>query len=164
MPLCLVFVWIGQWLRISPAARSVALHPITVITATLAFAVLVGNAEVDLNMRVFDPFAAALAAAIAGCVLTMKVSQWLSHVASVARPLALVGRHTLVIFILHVSLQKALLGMVPGDSLHGAALGVLGFASAAAAIAITLSISLAIDHLRLRRAGPHDGVAPSEAR
>jgi fucose 4-O-acetylase-like acetyltransferase len=163
LPLCLLFVWAGQWLRNSPSVRSAALHPLAFIVAALAFAAMVGTAAVDLNMRVFAPFFAALAAAVAGCVVTMKTSQWLSHVASVARPLALIGRHTLVIFILHVSVQKALLGVYPGDTPSGAALGILGFATSAAAIAITLLISLSIDYLRVRRSGRHD-VAPSEAR
>jgi len=164
LPLCLLFVLLGQWLRSSAAVRSAVLHPLTVIVGAAVFATVAGIAQVDLNMRVFTPFAAALAAALAGCVATMKISQWLSRVASVARPLALIGQHTLVIFLLHVSLQKALLGVYPGDSLSGATLGILGLASAAATIAITLLVSMLLDHLRARRAGTHVGVAPSGAR
>ncbi len=163
LPLCLLFVWVGQWLSVSPSVRRAAMHPLTVIVATLTFAAVAGSAEVDLNMRVFSPFAAALAAALAGCVVAMKASQWLSHVASVAQLLALIGRHTMVIFILHVSLQKALLEAYPGEPLSGVALGVLGFATAAVTIALTLLVSMGVDQMRARRDGT-SGVAPSEAR
>jgi fucose 4-O-acetylase-like acetyltransferase len=163
LPLCLAFVWIGQVLRTSDAARRVASHPATIVLAALVFTLSLGTAQVDLNLRVFDPFALALAAALAGCVLTLGVSRGLSRHAAFARPLALIGRHTLVIFILHVSVQKALLMAFPGESLSQAGLGLLGLASAVVAIAITLALSVLIDRLSARHAAQR-GATPSEAR
>jgi fucose 4-O-acetylase-like acetyltransferase len=163
LPLCLLFVWMGQWLRSSPEARSAALHPTTVIIAATVFAIVMRIARVDLNLRMFAPFAAALSAALAGCLVTLKASQWLTRVGHLAGLLALAGRHTMVIFILHVSVQKALLGAFPGGPVAGVSLGILGLASAAATLAITLWISVLLDHLRARRAGTQS-VAPSGAR
>jgi fucose 4-O-acetylase-like acetyltransferase len=160
--LCLLFVWTGQWLRNSAAAQSVALHPLTVSIAVVAFAVTAGIASVDFNLRVFAPFAASLTAALAGCVVAMKAATWLSQVVFLARPLALIGRHTLVIFLLHVSLQKVLLGAYPGQ-LPGAALGVAGILSAAVTIALLLLVSVGIDQVRARLEGTL-GAAPSGAR
>jgi polysaccharide biosynthesis protein PslL len=160
---CLLFVWLGQLLRGSPAARSAASHPLALAGAAAVFAALVSVAAVDLNLRVFTPFAAALAVALAGCLLTLRMSRLLAHLALVARPLALVGRHTLVIFILHVSLQKVLLGAFVGEMPPGTALGLWGLASAAATIVLTLLVAMLIEHLWTRRSGTHDA-APSEAR
>lgn len=163
LPLCLMFVWVGQCLRISAPLKRVVLHPVTAVIAVGTFAATLGTARVDFNLRDFAPFAPALAAALAGCIATLQLSHWLCRYAPVARSLALVGRHTLPIFILHVSLQKALLGAYPGDALSDAAHGLLGLLSAAVTISITLLLSLAVDQLRARRAAAHDGLA-SEAR
>jgi acyltransferase len=164
LPLCLAFVWIGQALRTSAAARRVAAHPATIVVAAVIFALSLETARVDLNLRVFEPFPPALAAALAGCVLTLAFSQWLSRLAALARPLALIGRHTLIIFILHVSVQKALLMAYPGESLAQTGLGVLGLASAALTIAITLAVSMLVDLVSSRRLAQRAGAAPSEAR
>ncbi len=164
LPLCLAFVWSGQMLRTSDAAGRIAAHPATILIAALVFALSLGTVQVDLNLRLFDPFALALAAALAGCVLTLGMSRGLSRYAAFARPLALIGRHTLVIFILHVSVQKALLMAFPGESLSQTGLGLLGLASAALTIAITLALSVLIDLLSARHAAQRDGATPSEAR
>ena len=116
----------------------------------------------------FEDVAGQVLAALSGCVLTLALSHWLSRFMLVARPLALIGRHTLVIFILHVSLQKALLVVYldasSGESLSRSGLGILGLVSAAVTIAITLLISMLADHLMSRHAGPREGATPSEAR
>lgn len=163
LPLCLAFVWVGQALRNSVAAQRAVTHPATFAIAAAVFALSIGSAEVDLNRRIFEPFAFALVAALAGCVLTLAVSHALCRVATVARPLALIGRHTFVIFILHVSVQKALLTAYPGESLPQTGLGMLGLASAALTIAITLSVSVLIEFFGARHAAQRDA-APSEAR
>lgn len=159
LPLCLLFVWAGQCLRVSAPMRRAALHPVTVVICAGTFAAAMGVARVDFNMREFGPFVPALAAALAGCIVTLKVSQWLCRFTPVAHSLALVGQHSLVIFILHVSLQKALLVAYPGDLHSGAALGILGLASSAVTVALTLLLSLALDRWRARRVVGHAGVA-----
>ena len=168
LPLCLLFVWSGQALRTSAAAQRAVEIPAVAVAAAIVFALSLGMAQADLNLRVFAPFAWALLAALSGCVLTLALSHWLSRFTLVARPLALIGRHTLVIFILHVSLQKALLVVYldasSGESLSQSGLGILGLVSAAVTIAITLLISMLADHLMSRHAGPREGAAPSEAR
>jgi acyltransferase len=164
LPLCLLFVWSGQALRNSAVAQRALVHPAVAFVAVAIFTLSLGLAQVDLNLRVFEPFVLALLAALSGCVLTFALSQWLCRFAPVARPLGLIGRHTLVIFILHVSLQKALLMAYPGESLSPTGLGILGLASAAVSIAITLLISMLIEHLLSRHLGQREGVAPSGAR
>jgi fucose 4-O-acetylase-like acetyltransferase len=163
LPLCLTFVWLGQWLRLSETARRVALHPVAVVIALGVFVASLGVARVDLNMRLFSPFPLALAAAVAGCVLSLKIAQGLCRFTPVAHPFALVGRHSLVIFILHVSLQKALLGLVPLESMSPVALVAVGIATATAAIVSSLAVSSCLDHLRTRRAVAHERAAPSGA-
>ena len=164
LPLCLTFVWLGQWLRLSEVGHRISMHPVSVLIGALVFAGALGVARTDLNMRIISPFAWALAAAAAGCIVTLKLSQWLCRFAAAARPITLVGRHTLAIFILHVSLQKALLALFPIDALSTVALGAVGIATAVAAIVLSLLVSLAIDHLRMRRAVTHERMAPSGAR
>jgi acyltransferase len=163
LPLCLAFVWTGQALRTSGAARRAVVHPATVVIAAALFALSLGTAKVDLNLRVFEPFALALTAALAGCVLTLALSRGLCRFAALARPLARVGRHTLVIFILHVSVQKALLMVFPGESLSRTGLGILGLVSATLTIAITLCVSVLLDLFSARHAAQRDATA-SEAR
>ncbi len=164
LPLCLAFVWSGQALRDSAAAQRTATHPVTVVMAAAVFTLTLGSARVDLNLREFAPFWPALAAALSGCVLALAASRWLCRFAAIARPLALVGRHTLVIFILHVSVQKVLLMAYPGEALSRTGLGLLGLASAALTIAITLLISVLIDLPKSRHAARREAATPSEAR
>jgi fucose 4-O-acetylase-like acetyltransferase len=164
LPLCLTFVLLGQWLRVSETVRRVSLHPVTVLICVAVFAASLGAAQVDLNMRVFSPFGVALAAAAAGCVLTLKLSQWLCRIEPVARPLTLVGRHTLAIFLLHVSLQKVLLGLLPLDALPAIARAAVGIATAVSAIMLSLLVSLIFDQLRLRHGLSHARTARWEAR
>ena len=163
LPLVLAFVWTGQALRTSSAAQRAVFQPATLVIAAAVFALSLGTAAVDLNLRVFEPFALALSAALAGCVLTLALSRGLCRFAAIARPLELIGRHTLVIFILHVSVQKALLMVFPGDSLSQTGLGILGIVSAALTIAITLCVSVLIDLFSARHAAQRDAT-PSEAR
>jgi fucose 4-O-acetylase-like acetyltransferase len=163
LPLCLSFVWIGQAIHAGAAAQRVAVHPAVVAMAAAVFVLTLGVARVDLNTRVFEPFVPALAAALAGCVLTLWMSRGLCRVSVLARPLALIGRHTLVIFILHVSVQKALLVAYPGESLSQTGLGILGLATAALTIAITLPISVLIDRTS-SRLHARQTATPSEAR
>lgn len=163
LPLCAAFVWTGQALRTSSAARRAVAHPATFLIAAVVFALSLGTSEVDLNLRVFEPFALALSAALAGCVLTLAMSRGLCRFAAIARPLALIGRHTLVIFILHVSVQKALLMVFPGETLSRTGLGILGLASAALTIALTLCVSMLFDLFGARHATQRDAT-PSEAR
>ena len=86
LPLCLAFVWTGQALRTSSAARRAVTHPATIVIAAAAFVLSLGAAEVDLNLRVFEPFAPAIGAALAGCALTLAVSHGLCRFAAIARP------------------------------------------------------------------------------
>jgi fucose 4-O-acetylase-like acetyltransferase len=164
LPLCLTFVWLGRWLRLSETGRRVVLHPVVVLIALAVFVASLGVARVDLNMRLFSPFGVALVAAIAGCVLTLRLAQGMSRISAMAHPFALAGRHSLVIFILHVSLQKALLGLFPLAAMPSAALVAVGVATATAAIVSSLLVSWCIDYLRTRRAVAHGRAAPSGAR
>jgi fucose 4-O-acetylase-like acetyltransferase len=164
LPLCLTFVWLGQWLRLSETGRRAATHPAVVVIALAVFVASLGVARVDLNMRLFSPFGVALAAAVAGCVLTLALARGLLRFVAVARSFALAGRHSLVIFILHVSLQKALLGLFPLAALPSVALVAVGIATATAAIVSSLLVSWCIDYLRTRHAVAQERAAPSGAR
>ena len=70
------------------------------------------SARVDLNLRVFTPPALAMLAAVSGCLMALALARALTALRPVAAMFTTVGRHTLAIFLLHVSIQKALLGFI----------------------------------------------------
>ena len=49
-----MFVWSGQALRTSAVAQRAAVHPAVAALAATVFALSLGLAQVDLNLRVFD--------------------------------------------------------------------------------------------------------------
>ena len=141
LPLCLVFVWLGRTLRQSPGLMSLLLMPGTWFLAALSFAALLGVAHVDLNMRVFTPYFLALTAAVCGCVLTLGVAAFSSRFPACANLFSFLGRHTLAIFILHVSIQKAMLATFDRwVSIPANASWVPGLITSAAAIAAAVAI------------------------
>lgn len=141
LPYCLPFVWLGAWLNDSPRARAVVESPWTMAVAAMLFVFCLG-ARVDLNLRVFTPPYLAMLAAIAGCALSLAVARGLATMRAPRALLSAVGRHTLAIFLLHVSIQKALLG--------GADSWMAGVVSATAAIVIPMLLSAATRWARTR--------------
>lgn len=149
LPLCLVFVCLGRALRQSPGLMRLVFTPGAALITALVFAALIGSAHVDLNMRVFTPFFPALAAAVCGCVLALSAAGAMSRFPAAASLFALLGRHTLAIFILHVSLQKALLGVLDR---WGSMPWLAGLITSAAAIAIALLLDrYVLDRIGLLR-------------
>ena len=145
LPVCLLFVCLGALLQDSPAVRRCVEQPLVVAAALVLFAWALG-ARVDLNLRLFTPPALALIAAASGCVMALALARALAAVRPVAALFATVGRHTLVIFLLHVSLQKALLGfMAAPSSTFGRAL--VGLATAAVAVLVSVAVSAGWDRL-----------------
>lgn len=136
---CLTFAALGAWLGGAPAARALLARPWVALIAAAVFAACV-SARVDLNLREFSPPLLALGAALSGCAVALAIAAWLARGAA-APALALVGRHTLVIFLLHVSLQKLLTGFVP-STLPAPGRILLGLAAAAVTILVTLALSL----------------------
>jgi fucose 4-O-acetylase-like acetyltransferase len=134
MPQCLLFVWIGALLHDSPRARALAVSPWAVAVAAPLFLFALG-ARVDLNMRIFAPPALAVLAATSGCVLALATARALSRLRGAATLLATIGRHTLSIFLLHVSIQKVLLA--------GSTSWIAGILTAVAAIAMSMAIGIA---------------------
>jgi fucose 4-O-acetylase-like acetyltransferase len=84
-------------------------------------------------LREFTPAALAAVAAISGCILALFVARAVARLQAPRRLLATVGRHTLAIFLLHVSIQKVLLG--------GSTSWVAGALAAVAAIGISMAVS-----------------------
>jgi fucose 4-O-acetylase-like acetyltransferase len=134
LPYCLLFVWLGAWLREDGRARAAFESPWTLVLAGALFVVAL-PARVDLNLRVFTPPLLALLAAVCGCVLAIGLARALARLRAPAQLLATVGRHTLAIFLLHVSIQKAVLG----DSRSW----IAGLIAAILAIGISLALSVA---------------------
>jgi len=141
LPACLLFVCAGALLHDAPALRARVEHPLVVATAVLLFAFSLG-ARVDFNLRVFTPPPLAVLAAASGCVVALALARVLTTLPKVAALLATVGRHTLTIFLLHVSIQKALLGLiaVPTSTFMRA---LTGLATAAVAVLASLAVSAA---------------------
>jgi polysaccharide biosynthesis protein PslL len=137
LPLCLVFVCLGRTLRQSPWLTRLVFTPGASVLAAMVFAALIGAAHVDLNMRVFAPLLPALAAAVCGCMLALGVAGAVSRFPAAAALFALLGRHTLSIFILHVSLQKAMLGLLDR---WGSTSWAAGLITSATAIAVVLLV------------------------
>src|SRR6187399_968004 len=54
----------------------------------------------------------AVLAAASGCLMALALARALTALRPVAAMFTTVGRHTLAIFLLHVSIQKALLGFI----------------------------------------------------
>lgn len=126
LPLCLVFVWSGCLLRHRPALLARVMSPAVWLSAAVLFAAMVGIAEVDMNLRVFTPFLPALLGAVCGCIVTMRIAGFASRFGTARSVLSLVGRHTMIIFILHVSIQKALLALLEQQRLSGGLLWLVG--------------------------------------
>jgi fucose 4-O-acetylase-like acetyltransferase len=124
-------------------------HPLFVAGCAVLF-VLSLSARVDLNLRVFSPPALAITAAFSGCVLALALARALAKLRPFASVLATVGRHTLLIFLLHVSIQKELLGWFTDEHGSRVALLLAGLVTAAAAIAVCLAISMLWDGVRAR--------------
>jgi polysaccharide biosynthesis protein PslL len=141
LPLCVLFVCLGALLQDTPALRARVEQPLVAAVALLVFAVSLG-ARVDLNLREFAPPAVALLAALGGCVLALALARALTAWHPAAALFTTVGRHTLAIFLLHVSLQKALLGLIGVPASTSARL-LAGLATAAVAIAVSLAVSAA---------------------
>jgi fucose 4-O-acetylase-like acetyltransferase len=141
LPACLLFVFAGALLQDSRAMRRRVEHPLAVAAAAVVFACSLA-ATVDLNLRVFAPPALAVLAAASGCVVALGVARALTALAPIATLFATVGRHTLTIFLLHVSIQKALLGLiaVPAPTLIRV---LAGLATAAVAVLAGLTVSSA---------------------
>jgi fucose 4-O-acetylase-like acetyltransferase len=149
LPVCLLFVCLGALLQDSPALRRWVEQPMVVAAAVLLFGFALG-ARVDLNLRIFTPPALAVLAAASGCVITLALARALAAVRPVAAAFGTVGRHTLAIFLLHVSIQKALLGFIaaPSSTLVRA---LAGLATAAVAVLVGVAVSAAWDWLMSRR-------------
>ena len=153
LPACLLFVCLGALMQNTPAVRARVEQPLVVAAAVLLFGFSLG-ARMDLNLRVFTPPALAVLAAASGCLLALALARALSAVRPIAALFATLGRHTLAIFLLHVSIQKALLGFVAVPS--SPFMRVLaGLATAAVAVLVSLAVSVAwewlLSHRRPRR-------------
>jgi fucose 4-O-acetylase-like acetyltransferase len=142
MPHCLLFVWLGALLHDSPKLRARLGRPwvIACLAALFGFAL---RARVDLNLRLYAPPLLASLAAMSGCLLTLALARGLATLRIPAALFATVGRHTLAIFLLHVSIQKVLLGWLTASWLSG-------LLSAAVAIAVSMALSAGSRHLMAR--------------
>jgi fucose 4-O-acetylase-like acetyltransferase len=147
LPACLLFAALGALVREWQGLRQVVGNPVVGIAALGVFVACIG-ARVDLNLREFSPPVLALGAALAGCVAAFAASGLLAR-GFAAAPLSLVGRHTLVIFLLHVSIQKAIVAWAP--SMSAPATFAFGLAAATVTIVITLTLSLLWDLMTRRR-------------
>jgi fucose 4-O-acetylase-like acetyltransferase len=101
---------------------------------------------VDLNLRVFTPPALAMLAAASGCLMALALARALTALRPVAAMFTTIGRHTLAIFLLHVSIQKALLGFIAVPSSTFTRV-LAGLATAAAAVLGSLALSAAWEWL-----------------
>jgi len=140
LTLCLVFVFAGQLLRNSPWLAKRVRSTTVGVAAAILFAWSVTVASVDLNMRMFTPFFPALLAAVSGCVIALNVAEAICRSAALARLVAFVGRHTMPIFLLHVSIQKALLKLDARFELPMDHACIKGLLTAALAIALAVIV------------------------
>jgi len=149
LPACVLFVCVGALLQDSPALRARVEHPLVIAAAVLLFAFSLG-ARVDLNLRVFTPPALAVLAAVSGSLMALALARALTALRPVAAMFSTVGRHTLAIFLLHVSIQKALLGFIAVPSSTFLRI-FAGLATAAVAILLGLAVSATWERLLSRR-------------
>jgi fucose 4-O-acetylase-like acetyltransferase len=153
LPVCLLFVCVGALLQDAPALRARLEQPLVVAAAVLVFAFSLGS-RTDLNLRVFTPPMLAVFAAASGCLMALALARALTALRPVAAMFTTVGRHTLAIFLLHVSIQKALLAfiVVPSSTLPRV---LVGLATAAVAVLGSFVVSAAwewlLSHRRARR-------------
>jgi fucose 4-O-acetylase-like acetyltransferase len=154
LPVCTLFVCLGALLQEAPAVRTRLELPLVTVAAVLLFAFSL-SARVDLNLREFSPAGVAVLAALSGCVLALALARALTLWHPAAALFTTIGRHTLAIFLLHVSIQKALLGLLGpgliGDSASMSTRMLAGLATAALAIFSSLVLSVAWDMLLSRR-------------
>jgi fucose 4-O-acetylase-like acetyltransferase len=149
LPACVLFTCVGALLKDAPALRNRVEQPLVVAVAVLLFVFSLG-ASVDLNLRVFTPAALAVLAAASGCLMALGLARALAALRPIATLFSTVGRHTLAIFLLHVSIQKALLGFigVPPATFTRV---LVGLATAAVAILVSLAVSAAWEWLLSQR-------------
>jgi len=147
LPVTLLFTWAGLWMATRP--RAAFLHPLPAALALAVFvAALLLGAGVDLNERIFEPAVLALAAAGAGILLALQLARATLASRALTWLAATLGRHTLTIFLLHVSLQKALLGWLGAAGLAPLPQFLLGLATAAVSIAACVLLSAAWRRVR----------------
>lgn len=151
LPVCVLFVCLGALLHETPAIRARLEQPLVAAAAVLLFALSLG-ARVDLNLREFAPAGVAVLAASSGCVLALALARALTTWRPVAALFTTVGRHTLAIFLLHVSIQKALLGLI-GVPASASDRIVAGLTTAVVAVLVSLALSVAWEFLLSRRRG-----------
>lgn len=137
---CLIFVLAGQLLQIAPALWHGLRHPAVTSLAALAFVWTMSIATIDLNLRLFTPLLPALLAALSGCILALNMASWISLLPAPRRICAFVGRHTLPIFLLHVSIQKALLRLDGMQQLFPDQPWIAGLIAAALAVGVSVMV------------------------
>jgi polysaccharide biosynthesis protein PslL len=153
LPVCLLFVCVGALLQDTATLRARVEQPLVGAAAVLLFAFSL-SARVDLNLRVFTPPALAMLAAASGCLMALALARALTALRPVAAMFITIGRHTLTIFLLHVSIQKALLGFIAVPSTTFTRV-LAGLSTAAVAVLGSLAVSAAwewlLSHQRARR-------------
>jgi fucose 4-O-acetylase-like acetyltransferase len=147
VPLCVLFVLFGYLLQVRPMISHLVRTPAVGVVAAIVFAGCVVLTRTDLNLRVFEPFGLSLLAAISGCLLSLNVAALLTRFALPTSMFALLGRHTMPIFLLHVSIQKSLL------NLDLEWLAYQAWLSGALAAATAIVVSIMIERYLMARVG-----------
>lgn len=138
LALCMVFVFIGYLLQIRPSFAGFVRRPLVGSMALPIFAWAAMAATSDLNLRIFQPFLPALLAALCGCVLAIQAAVLMNRSAILAWIFSTLGRHTMPIFLLHVSIQKALLHLDVPPLVYQAWLA--GLITTVAAVIVSIAI------------------------
>lgn len=123
------------------------------VVVTVCFAL---GARMDMNLRLVSPFALAILAALAGSVALWAGGQAIARHAPAAGGPALtrVGRHSMLILVLHVVVQNAAVDVaqrVLGDGT--AALAATTVAGLLAGVLLPMALSMGIDRMQFRPPG-----------
>lgn len=133
LPLSMACMLLGHAVRTRMANPSLPLPVLLGLAA--AFATLHGiwDDTIDLNLRHYGQPLIATAQALLGIACVMGLAERLARLASVAKPLAYLGRHSLAVLLFHVWIQDMTTAAVLKATQHSALAAAVSFAVACTA-------------------------------
>ena len=133
LPLSMACLLLGHAVRTRMANPNLPLPVLLGLAAAFATLHGVWDDTIDLNLRHYGQPLVATAQALLGMACVMGLAERLARLASVAKPLAYLGRHSLAVLLFHVWLQDMTTAAVLKASPHSALAAAVSFAVACTA-------------------------------
>lgn len=111
VPVALLYCWAGQLTGRMITAQGRLQIWLTLGAGMLLALCFFAGARMDLAGRLMMPQVAAFAAGLGGAVAILGLGRLLAHAGSLGMPFACIGQHSMMILILHVTVQKVVLSV-----------------------------------------------------